>query len=193
MPGYGRAARNFLCFQLKAVYNKTPLTIRIHAICQRGPGDTQKTKRRQIQHEKGHEKTNGPKHKNEAHPMSRGPRPNRALAEAIPIARARGIVQMAVCGPERIFDIVIILKVPVTFIRVMFAPEILATTRQLADDFKEEIAQLRIIARDAAITAELWLRSKHGTWRFFLVTPDSLVEIDREGKQLLPGSGQTLV
>jgi hypothetical protein len=124
--------------------------------------------------------------------MRRGPRPHRALAEAIPIAKARGIVQMALSGPERIFDIAIISKIPVTFARVMFAPAILATTRQLADDFKEEIAQLRVIARDAAITAELWLRSKHGTWRFFLVTPAGLVEIDREGKPLLPGSGQTL-
>ena len=122
--------------------------------------------------------------------MSRGPRPHRALAEAIPIAKARGIIQMALCGPERFFDIAIISKVPVTFARVMFAPAILATTQQFADDFKEEIAQLRIIARDAAITSELWLRSKHGTWRFFLVTPDSLVEIDREGKQVV--LGQTL-
>ena len=37
----------------------------------------------------------------------------------------------------------------------MFAPEILATIQQLANDFKEEIGQLRIIARDKAITAEL--------------------------------------
>jgi hypothetical protein len=95
-------------------------------------------------------------------------------------------------GPERVFDIAIVSKIPVTFARVMFAPEILATIQQLAEDFKEEIAQLRIIARDTAIAAELWLRSKHGTWRFFLVTPNSLVEIDREGKPLLPGSGQTL-
>jgi len=123
--------------------------------------------------------------------MSRGPRPHRALAEAVPIAKARGIVQMAVSGPERVFDIAIISKVPITFTRVMFAPEILASIQQLAVDFKEEIAQLRIIARDAAITAELWLRSKHGTWRFFLVTPNSLVEIDREGKPVV--SGQTLV
>jgi hypothetical protein len=50
--------------------------------------------------------------------------------------------------------------------------------------------QLRIIARDKAITAELWLRSKHGTWRFFLVMPDSLVEIDREEKPVV--SGQTI-
>ena len=42
MHVFGRAARNILYFQLKAVYNKTPLPIRIHAICQRGPGDTQK-------------------------------------------------------------------------------------------------------------------------------------------------------
>ena len=121
---------------------------------------------------------------------TRGPRPHRALAEAVPIAKARGIVQMTLSGPERIFDIAIISKVPVTFARVMFAPAILATIHELTDEFKEEIAQLRVIARDAAITAELWIRSKHGTWRFFLVTPDFLVEIDREGKRL--ESGQTV-
>jgi len=124
--------------------------------------------------------------------MSRGPRPHRALAEAIPIAKARGVIQIAMSGPERVFDIAIVSKVPVAFARVMFAPEILASIQQLADDFKEEIAQLRIIARHAAITAELWLRSKHGTWRFFLVTPSSLVEIDREGKPVVSGSGQTI-
>ena len=48
----------------------------------------------------------------------------------------------------------------------MFAPEILASIQDLADYYKKEIAQLRVIARDAAVTAELWLRSKHGTWRF---------------------------
>ncbi len=72
----------------------------------------------------------------------------------------------------------------------MFAPAILATIQELTDEFKDEIAQLRLIARDAAITAELWIRSKHGTWRFFLVMPDALVEIDREGKRIV--SGQTM-
>jgi hypothetical protein len=122
--------------------------------------------------------------------MTRGPRPHRALAEAIPIAKARGIVQLALGGPERVFDIAIVSKVPVAFTRVMFAPEILATVHELEDYYRKEIAQLRVIARDAAITAELWLRSKHGTWRFFLVTPNSLVEIDRGGKRL--ESGQTV-
>jgi len=122
--------------------------------------------------------------------MSRGPRPHKALEEAMPIAKARGIVQVTLAGPERIYDISIVSKIPIVFVRVMFAPTILATIQQLAEEFKEEITQLRLIARDAAITSELWLRSKHGTWRFFLVTPNSLVEIDREGKRLV--SGQTV-
>jgi hypothetical protein len=87
-------------------------------------------------------------------------------------------------GPERIFDIAIVSKIPVTFSRVMFAPAILATVHELADYYRQEIAQLRLIARDTAVTAELWIRSKHGTWRFFLVTPSALVEIDREGKRI---------
>ena len=122
--------------------------------------------------------------------MSRGPRPHRALAEAIPIAKARGIIQLAMSGPERIFDIAIVSKIPVTFSRVMFAPAILATVHELADYYRQEIVQLRLIARDAAITAELWIRSKHGTWRFFLVTPSTLVEIDRGGKRI--ETGQTV-
>ena len=122
--------------------------------------------------------------------MSRGPRPHKALAVAIPIAKACGIIQLAGLSPERIYDISIISKIPVTFARVMFAPSILATIQDLAKDFRDEIAQLRIIARDAAVTAELWIRSKHGTWRFFVVTANSLVEIDREGKPVV--SGQTI-
>jgi hypothetical protein len=120
--------------------------------------------------------------------VSRGPRPSRALAEAMPIAQLRGVTQMSGLGPERIYDISILSRIPVGFIRAMFAPEILAAIADIAEDFKDEINKLRIVARDTAITAELWLRSKHGTWRFFLVTATGLVEIDRDGKPLPAGA-----
>jgi len=116
--------------------------------------------------------------------MSRGPRPHRALSEAIPIAQLRGVVQLAGLSPERIYDLSIVSKIPITFIRVMFAARILGAANEIAGDFKNEIAQLRLIARDAAVSAELWLRSKHGIWRFFLVTAAGLIEIDRSGKPL---------
>ncbi len=116
--------------------------------------------------------------------MTRGPRPHQALKDAVPIAKARGFIQLTMSGPERIYDISIISKIPIAFARIMFAPKILATIQELAEYYEKEIAKLRLIAHDAAITAELWIRSRHGTWRFFLVTPSALVEIDREGKRL---------
>lgn len=122
--------------------------------------------------------------------MTRGPRPWKALDDAIPIAKARGFIQMGMGGPERIYDISIVSKIPITFVSVMFAPKILATIPELVDYYRKDLARLRLIARDAAITIELWIRSRHGTWRFFQVTPNSLVEIDREGKRI--ETGQTI-
>ena len=57
--------------------------------------------------------------------MTRGPRPQRALTEAIPIAQLRGVVQLGGLSPERIYDISIISRLPIAFIRVMFAARIL--------------------------------------------------------------------
>jgi len=122
--------------------------------------------------------------------MTRGPRPWKALGEAVPIAKARGFIQLAMGGPERIYDIAIVSKIPVTFASVMYGPKILAGIPELVEYYKKDLARLRLIVHDAAVTAELWIRSKHGTWRFFRVTPSTLVEIDREGKRI--ETGQTV-
>ncbi len=87
--------------------------------------------------------------------MNRSIRPHKAFAEAIPIAQARGLVQKAMSGPEQIFDLAIISKIPYTFARVMFAPEILAPIAELAEYYAKEIARLRLIARAVAGSAEL--------------------------------------
>ncbi len=122
--------------------------------------------------------------------MTRGPRPWKALDAAIQIAKARGIIQMAAGGSERIYDISIVSKIPIVFTTVMFAPKILASIPELVEYYNRDLARLRLIARDAAVTAELWIRSRHGTWRFFLVRPNTLAEIDREGKRI--ENGQTI-
>ncbi|MCK9581854.1 MAG: hypothetical protein M0Q92_15600 [Methanoregula sp.] len=114
----------------------------------------------------------------------RGARPHKALAEAIPIAKARGLIQMAMGGPERIYDLSIVSKIPHVFASVMFAPKILAPLPELEEYYRKDLARLRLIARDAANVIELWIRSRHGTWRFFQVTPSAIVEIDRDGKRI---------
>ncbi|NMB77616.1 MAG: hypothetical protein GYA23_00800 [Methanomicrobiales archaeon] len=120
----------------------------------------------------------------------RGPRAHRAIREAIPIAKARGLIQLAMGGPERMYDLSIVSKIPIVFASIMFAPKILAPVPELAEYYQTDLARLRLIARDAANVTELWIRSRHGTWRFFQVTPSTLVEIDREGKRL--EAGQTM-
>jgi len=87
-------------------------------------------------------------------------------------------------GPERIYDLSIVSKIPIVFASIMFAPKILAPIPELADYYRKDLARLRVIARDTAVSIEFWIRSRHGTWRFFQVTPSSIVEIDREGKRL---------
>ena len=67
--------------------------------------------------------------------MTRGPRPWKALDAAIPVAKARGIMQMATGGTERIYDISIVSKIPIAFVSVMFGPRILATIPDLAEEY----------------------------------------------------------
>ena len=116
--------------------------------------------------------------------MKRGPKARRALIDAIPIGQLRGKVQQAYGGVERLYDFTIVCAVPIAFVKVGFAPRILAAISLIAEDFREDIRELRLITKDAAISLELWLRSKHGTWRFFRVTGDGIMELGRDGRPL---------
>ena len=47
-------------------------------------------------------------------PSFRSPCPHQALLDAVPIAKARGIIRQTMSRPERIYDISIISKIPIT-------------------------------------------------------------------------------
>jgi hypothetical protein len=87
-------------------------------------------------------------------------------------------------GPEALFDFMIARTKPVAFVRAKFSEHIRAMLSEIARDYQEDIRQLRSVTQDAAISCELWLRSRYGTWRFFRVTADALVEIGRDGKPI---------
>lgn len=121
--------------------------------------------------------------------MIRTARPHRALPDAIAIARQRGKVQVAVRGPEARYHFTIDSTTTGAFVRVRFTPRILASPADIAFFYREEVLRLRAIMRDVPLTRELWLRSKHGTWRFFRVTADGIVEIDRLGQEISEKDG----
>jgi hypothetical protein len=47
--------------------------------------------------------------------------------------------------------------------------------------YPREIAQLRRIPRTAVVYRELWVRSQRGSWLYYRVNPDTLVEIQSDG------------
>jgi hypothetical protein len=51
-------------------------------------------------------------------------------------------------------------------------------------EFQDELLQLRMVTRHDAISRELWLRSRHGTWRFFRLMSECLVELGQDGQPL---------
>lgn len=114
----------------------------------------------------------------------RGRRPYRALPEARAIAAQRGRVHNAEHGPESQYDFTITGTLPVAFILVRYGPRILAALQDLEAEFRTSILQLRSIACDGSVSCELWLRSKYGTWRFFRIVGEGLVEIGTDGKVL---------
>ena len=116
--------------------------------------------------------------------MSRGPRPRVAIGEALEIAKKRGTVQVAGDNPESLYDFAIVSASPVAFVRVKYAARILAPEIDIASGYRDDIARLRSLPQETAISRELWLRSKHGTWRFFRVTAGALTELGRDGRPL---------
>ena len=83
------------------------------------------------------------------------------------------------------YDFTITCTSPVAFVRVKYTPRILASADEIAAEYRHEVRLLRSITQEAAISRELWLRSKHGTWRFLRVTADGIAELGRDGR--LPG------
>jgi hypothetical protein len=58
------------------------------------------------------------------------------------------------------------------------------TLEQLEREAAEELAYLRMIASSPAVSRELWICSPRGTFRFFRITDNGLVELDRDGRPL---------
>lgn len=116
--------------------------------------------------------------------MSRGRYPGRTLAAALPIAEIRGMVQKVRSARGSLYDIVIATAVPVAFVRVKYADRIDLTIEETEEFHREAIGRLRTIVSTEKISRELWLRSRHGTWRFFRVLKTGLVELSRNGMPL---------
>ena len=114
--------------------------------------------------------------------MTRGRKSTTGVDAAGKIAKRRGTV-MRFC-PENGTDINFVIRnfSRIVFVRVKRTPLMRCKPQDIEAGFPEEITSLRSIQEAAhCIVCELWTYSKNGTWRFFRLEGNGLVEIDVEG------------
>ncbi len=116
--------------------------------------------------------------------MTRGRPVTKGVMDAIRIAGARGCVMKFCPGPESMCDFQIRTPVHVIFIRVKRFVRILAPLAEIEAEHRSFIQLLRSFPVSDSILRELWVYSKHGTYRYFRVTDTGIVEIDRAGLPL---------
>lgn len=124
--------------------------------------------------------------------MTRGRIPARGLEIALPIAAARGHVQIYQRSPRNHTDFTITGSGIFASVRLHRTERLHATPAEIGHTYRELIAELRSIPGGGPVSRELWLYTRHGTTRHFRVDNSSIAELDRIGLPLPPACGPAM-
>ena len=113
--------------------------------------------------------------------MTRGRRPLKALDEAVEIGGRRGSVEQVTGKRGGAFDFIIIEPYRTVFVKVKRSQTSFTYPLEILHRHEREIASLHRVTLTGVTTREFWVRSPKGTWQFFLVRHDSVMEIRADG------------
>ena len=123
--------------------------------------------------------------------MTRGRKPLIALVEAEEIGRTRGCVLPTPGRREDYFDLIIFMELLTTFIRVKRSITHISDPNEILAMYRREIIRLRKVSLTTVVARELWVRSPRGSWQFFRILADRIVEIRRDGT-IIEGADHSL-
>jgi hypothetical protein len=113
--------------------------------------------------------------------MTRGRRPRNAIDEAVEIAGRRGSVEQVTGKRGRAFDFIILELYRNVFVKVKRSQTSFTYALEILHCYQREIASLHRVALTSVTAREFWVRSPNGTWQFFLIRHDSVMEIRADG------------
>jgi hypothetical protein len=113
--------------------------------------------------------------------MSQGRRPLNALDEAVEIAEQRGSVEQVSGRRNNAFDFIIIEEFRTVFVKVKRSQTSFTYPLEILCRYPREVASLHRVALTRATVREFWCRAPDGSWQFFLVRHDSVVEVRADG------------
>jgi hypothetical protein len=117
--------------------------------------------------------------------MTRGRKPLIALDQAEEIGRKRGLVLPTPGKREDYFDLVLCENQLTVFVRIKRSITHLSDPRDILAMYRREIIRLRKVPLTPVISRELWVRSPRGSWQFFRILADRIVEIRQDGSVII--------
>ncbi|MCX6698326.1 MAG: hypothetical protein NTV68_00125 [Methanomicrobiales archaeon] len=113
--------------------------------------------------------------------MTRGKVPSTALAEAEVIAGRRGEVRLVPGKRGDSFDLIIFEEHRTIFVKVKRSVTKFSWPLEVLHQYQREIAHVHRIPLTVVTAREFWVRHPNGTWQFFLIRHDSIIEIWANG------------
>ena len=121
--------------------------------------------------------------------MIRGPLPREAIRLAIDQAGGRGTVMDRDLFQRARLGFIIFCMSLTVFVRVRRSRSHILRPEDIAAEFPGDVRLLRSIPQTSVISRELWLLAPWGTWQYFRILDDRIIEIRSDGVPLTGFSG----
>lgn len=109
--------------------------------------------------------------------MTRGRPPRQATREAMGIAEKYGAPRDISAGKGSLGDLAIFCRNVTIFVRVKRTRSHISDRRDVVTKFKKEILGLLKIPQTSVVLREIWVRSPRGSWQYFRVLDNDILEI----------------
>ena len=116
--------------------------------------------------------------------MTRGRPPQKALDDAVPIAKARGRLMQFVDEAAFECDSMFLGADRLCCVWIKRTRHLWCTPEGMEAQCSEAVIKYRQIPAPAFLSREIWFWSPYGIFRFFRIEDAGLVELDRDGKVL---------
>jgi hypothetical protein len=113
--------------------------------------------------------------------MTRGRPSLQAIEQAAGIAAKRGVVIVIDPSKKSPFDLYFIRSDDIVAAKVKRVRSRIREPKDIAVMFKTEIAEIRIQPLSTLVQREFWTLAPWGSWQFFLIADDWIIEISSEG------------
>jgi hypothetical protein len=109
--------------------------------------------------------------------MTRGPQPLQAIQEARVLGSKIGTIWDSPYTGNACVDLIIFCAHAIIFVKIKRTRTHIGDLLDIMGQYSREIAHLRRIPQTVVAYRELWVRSQRGSWLYYRILDDGIIEI----------------